>query len=80
MGSEMCIRDRDHVVVNCNIKDNPEDWHQPAVLPIWHMDGFRGSFLVDDVLDESMPTRHDPRKLARAIMQIPSLSVYTSRK
>ena len=72
--------DIDHVVVNCNIKDNPEDWHQPAVLPIWHMDGFRGSFLVDDVLDESMPTRHDPRKLARAIMQIPSLSVYTSRK
>ena len=69
----------DYIVVNSNIKDNPEDWKQPAVLPTWSIDGFNGGFVVDDVLDESMPTRHDPRKLSRAIMQIPSLSVYSFR-
>ncbi|MBI2856514.1 MAG: hypothetical protein HYX93_06690, partial [Chloroflexi bacterium] len=32
------------------------------------IDGFHGTVVLADVLDEGFPTRHDPMKLAKAIM------------
>jgi uncharacterized cofD-like protein len=62
--------DVDYIIVNNNIKDNPEEWNQPAVLPVSSLMGFKGNVIVGDVLDNTMPTRHDSVKLASAIMRI----------
>ena len=62
--------DVDYIIVNNNVKDNPKEWNQSAVLPVSSLVGFKGEVILGDVVDNTMPTRHDSVKLASAIMQI----------
>lgn len=56
-----------HVVVNNNVKNLPGDWNQVAVPSVSCIEGFDGSVIPVDVVDEKFPTRHDPIKLAEVI-------------
>jgi uncharacterized cofD-like protein len=59
-----------HVLVNSNVLDLPEEWGQVAVPSVYRIDGFQGTVVLADVVNEDFPTRHDPAKLAKAIMSI----------
>lgn len=59
-----------HVLVNSNVLRLPEEWLQKAIPP--QLDGyeFDGELVAADVVDEELRTRHQPDKLARAILGI----------
>ena len=59
-----------HVLVNSNVEDLPNDWGQTAVAPVQRIDSFGGEVVLADVVDEGVRTRHDPDKLATALMEI----------
>ena len=59
-----------HVLVNSNVEDLPNDWGQTAIAPFERIDGFVGEVVLADVVDEDIRTRHDPDKLATALMEI----------
>ncbi|MBI4282446.1 MAG: YvcK family protein [Chloroflexi bacterium] len=59
-----------HVLVNSNVWDLPEEWNQVSVPSVSRIDGFNGAVVLADVVNEDFPTRHDPTKLATAIMAI----------
>ena len=68
----------DNILVNNNLWDLPKNWYQVAVAPVSFIDGFDGSVTLADVLDEESPTRHDPRKLAKALLAIRLPSLHAS--
>ena len=59
-----------HVLVNNNVEDLPDDWGQTSLQPVRQIDGFGGEVVLADVVDEGNRTRHDPDKLAGALMDI----------
>lgn len=59
-----------HVLVNSNVEELPGKWGQTPVAPVQRIDGFGGSVVLADVVDESNRARHDPDKLAAAIADI----------
>ena len=59
-----------HVLVNSNVEDLPHDWGQTAIAPVQRIDSFGGEVVLADVVDEDIRTRHDPDKLATALMEI----------
>ena len=59
-----------HALVNGNVEELPAELGRTAVAPVRRIDGFDGSVVLADVVDESDRTRHDPRKLAVALMDI----------
>ena len=59
-----------HVLVNRNIQTLPEEWRQVAVPPVPRIEGFEGAVITGDLVDEGFPTRHDPVKTAKAILEI----------
>lgn len=61
-----------HVLVNSNVPSLPEEIGQTAVFPEAKVVGFEGAVTLADVVSEDFPTRHDPQKLAKAIMNIDS--------
>ncbi|MBF8267714.1 MAG: putative gluconeosis factor [Dehalococcoidia bacterium] len=69
-----------HVLVNSNVLTLPEEWGQVAVPPIFRIQGFEGAVVLADVVDEGFPTRHDPRKLASALLSIGRSSSNGMRK
>ncbi len=69
-----------HVLVNSNVVHLPEEWPQKAILP--QLDGyqFNGALVKADVVDEELRTRHQPEKLARAILNIAATESVGARK
>ena len=59
-----------HVLVNSNVRTLPSIWNQVAVQPVSRLDGFDGQVVMVDVVDDEFPTRHDPMKIAQAILEI----------
>ncbi len=59
-----------HVLANGNVEELPAESGRTAVAPVRRIDGFGGAVVLADVVDESDRTRHDPRKLAGALMDI----------
>ncbi len=59
-----------HVLVNGNVEGLPVESRQKAVEPVQRIDGFGGAVVLADVVDEDVRTRHDPQKLARALMDV----------
>ena len=59
-----------HFLVNINPQEAPEEWDQAAVPPVSNVDGFDGVLVAGDVVDDTNPVRHDPFKLADALMGI----------
>ncbi len=59
-----------HVVINANRQELPEEGAQKPVDATLGIEGYSGELVYRDVVDESFPTRHDPEKLARAIMDL----------
>ncbi|MDE2860643.1 MAG: uridine diphosphate-N-acetylglucosamine-binding protein YvcK [Chloroflexota bacterium] len=59
-----------HFLVNSNPRDVPEKRDQDAVPLVSSVDGFDGVLVAADVVDNTNPVRHDPFKLADALMGI----------
>ena len=59
-----------HVLVNNNVESLPEKWEQAAVPVVARVEGFHGTIILGDLVDETFRTRHDPQKLAAALMSI----------
>ena len=59
-----------HLLVNSNVEPLPETWNQLAITPQPKIDDFDGTVVLADVINTSMRTRHDPEKLALAIVSI----------
>ena len=60
----------DYVLVNSNITPLPEEWRQSAVPVPAPVDGIQVPLILADLVDEALPTRHDPQKLAAALQSI----------
>ncbi|MFN3974687.1 MAG: uridine diphosphate-N-acetylglucosamine-binding protein YvcK, partial [Dehalococcoidia bacterium] len=58
-----------HLLVNSNVKPLPPQWNQEAVYPE-RPPGFTGVYVEADLVNEALRTRHDPDKLARAIISL----------
>ncbi len=69
-----------HVLVNSNVIPLPEEWPQKAILPELDSAHFTGKVVKADLVDEEMKTRHDPYKLARAIMDVAAKEGVGTRK
>jgi len=52
------------------VRELPKEWNQVAVPAISKIDGFEGVVILTDLVDDGRPTRHDPQKVAQAIMRI----------
>jgi len=61
-----------HVLANSNLESLPAAWGQAAVHPEPRIDGFEGTLILADVVNTESRTRHDPYKLATALMSIPT--------
>jgi uncharacterized cofD-like protein len=59
-----------HILINSNVRELPKEWDQVAVPAISKIDGFEGVVILTDLVDDGRPTRHDPQKVAQAIMRI----------
>lgn len=59
-----------HVLVNSNFALLPTDLDQKSISPIANIPGFAGKLVLRDVVDETFRTRHDPEKLATALLKI----------
>ena len=59
-----------HVLVNSNVRNLPAEWDQVAVPSSAYISGFEGRVVLEDVVDITRPTRHDPTKTALAIMSV----------
>ena len=59
-----------HVLVNSNVELLPEEWGQVAIAAESRIHGFEGVIVLADVVDATVRTRHDPRKLAVALLSI----------
>jgi len=59
-----------HLLVNSNVVPLPVDWGQAAIAAPDVVDGFPGRVVAADVVDEARRTRHDPTKLANALMEV----------
>lgn len=59
-----------HILINSNVRELPKEWNQVAVPAISKIDGFEGVVILTDLVDDGHPTRHDPQKVAQAIMRI----------
>lgn len=59
-----------HFLVNSRALEAHGEPRQTPVLPVSEVDGFDGVLVSADVVDEEMPERHDPHKLADALMGI----------
>ena len=59
-----------HFLVNSKVRQAPGELHQTAVPPVARVDGFRGILVSADVVNDDVPTQHDPQKLADALMDI----------
>ena len=61
-----------HILVNDNLEPLSEQCDQLAVPPVSWIDGFEGAVIQADVVDASFGTRHDPQKLAAALVALES--------
>lgn len=59
-----------HVVINDNRIALPEGCGQEPVEPLVGIKGYGAHLVYCDVVDTQFPTRHDPGKLTRAIMEL----------
>ena len=59
-----------HFLVNSKAPETRGEPRYSPVLPVSEVDGFGGVLVSADVVDEEMPERHDPHKLADALMGI----------
>ena len=59
-----------HLLVNSNVEPLPKTWNQLAISPQTKVDQFNGTVVLADVVNTSMRTRHDPEKLALAIVSV----------
>ena len=59
-----------HFLVNSKAPEVHGEPGQSLVLPITEVDRFEGVLVSADVVDDHMPARHDPHKLADALMDI----------
>ena len=59
-----------HFLVNSNVRVLPNEWNQAAVPAVSQVEGFRGVLVSADVVNDDFPVRHDPYKLAGALMSI----------
>lgn len=65
----------DWVLANDNVSITlPREWSVAAVRPELDGNGSQGSpvLVTSDLIDEARPTRHDPAKLAQAVVSLPS--------
>ncbi len=58
-----------HFLCNKSALVPPPESDQEPVVP-QHPEGFAGDVVIGDWVDSSVPTRHDPDKLARAVMGV----------
>ena len=58
-----------HLLVNQNAEELTDESDQKVILPA-HPSGFTGRYVTMDLVDETSRTRHDPGKLARAVIDI----------
>ena len=68
-----------HVLVNSHAVPLPQGSDQASIAPQSRINGYQGAVVLADVVDEEFPTRHDPRKLAEALVGIESRSRVRSR-
>ena len=59
-----------HFLVNSKVRQVHGELHQTAVPPASKVDGFHGVLVSADVVNDEMPVRHDPHRLADALMNI----------
>ncbi|MBI4199365.1 MAG: YvcK family protein [Chloroflexi bacterium] len=59
-----------HLLVNSRALPLPKGCGQTLVIGEPSIPGFHGTVVLADVIDESFPTRHDPRKLASALLDL----------
>jgi hypothetical protein len=67
-----------HFLVNNNALPIPKD-SQQAAISAERPTGFAGEIAMKDLVDAAMPTRHDPEKLASALMSIARRGARSSR-
>ncbi len=59
-----------HFLVNSKVAETSREPLQAPVPPVAVVDGFHGVLVSADVVDDDVPVRHDPHKLAGALMDI----------
>jgi uncharacterized cofD-like protein len=59
-----------HFLLNARILPIGSEHHQDAIESETYVEGFSGSVIAQDLVDEHMPTRHDPLKLSSAVNEI----------
>ncbi len=59
-----------HFLVNSRVPEAHGEPRQTPVLPVSEVDGFDGVLVSADVVSDDTPVRHDPHKLACALMDI----------
>ncbi len=59
-----------HILVNNNVRDSPIDSRQTVIAPVSQISYFNGTIIDADLLDLNLPNRHDPEKLAAALLTI----------
>jgi len=62
-----------HVVINSNRQELPEGCGQEPVEATLEIEGYSGELIYCDVVDPRFPTRHDPERLAKVLMELPSI-------
>ena len=61
-----------HILMNNNVHNLPADSGQTGIAPVSQIDNFNGIIVDADLVDLDFPTRHDPEKLAAALLTIGS--------
>lgn len=59
-----------HILVNNNVEPLPQEWDQVALPPESSIQGFTGAVVLADLVDTALRTRHDPQKLASALLAL----------
>ena len=59
-----------HVLVNSNVVSLAEDPGYVPIHPQAQIVSFDGAVILEDIVDPTFPTRHDPQKLASALISI----------
>jgi uncharacterized cofD-like protein len=59
-----------HFLMNDHVLDIEQIYRQDPILATTKIDGFRGALVLKDLIDESQASRHDPAKLASAVINL----------
>ncbi|MEE8518516.1 MAG: gluconeogenesis factor YvcK family protein [Dehalococcoidia bacterium] len=59
-----------HFLMNDHVLSIDRGHHQDPVEATREIEGFNGVVVLKDLIDESLPSRHDPKKLSSAIIEL----------